>query len=246
MGRWPVAVLLLGSAVAAVLVFRQAPPPERPRDRVVAAAIPDAERLSIVAFGTSLTQRALWPERLGTALRDCGFREAAVTVRARPGAGSAEGLALIGSDAARPRHLALIEFAINDADLVDGVSRGTSLANHRAMIAALRARHPGIAVLLVTTNPVAGLQRLKRPKLMAYDDLYPRLAGEMGAKSFRRGRALGRDAGLAGRAARRAAPRARGGSGALYPSAGRHGRADLRPDLPRLTGLNAALPRRTT
>lgn len=185
MARWPVvAVLLLGSAIAAVLVFRQAPGPEAPRDRVVAAAIPDSERLSIVAFGTSLTQRAIWPERLGVALRDCGFREAAVTVRARPGAGSAEGLALIGSDAARPRHLALIEFAINDADLVDGVSRGTSLANHRAMIAALRARHPGIAVLLVTTNPVAGLQRLKRPKLMAYDDLYQRLAGEMGASLF--------------------------------------------------------------
>lgn len=184
MARWPVAALLLCCAVAAAGVFRQAPPPERVRDRIVTAALPGAERLSIVVFGTSLTGRALWPGRLGAALRDCGFRGASVTVRARPGAGSAEALAMIANDGAEPRDLALIEFTVNDADLVDGVSRATSLANHRAMIAALRARHPGIAVLLMTTNPVAGVQRLKRPKLMAYGELYPQLAEEEGASLF--------------------------------------------------------------
>ncbi len=60
MARWPVAALVLCSAVAALGIFRQAPP-EAVRDRIVAAAIPGAERLSIVAFGTSLTERALWP-----------------------------------------------------------------------------------------------------------------------------------------------------------------------------------------
>ena len=184
MARWPVAALVLCSAVAAALgIFRQAPP-EAVRDRIVAAAIPGAERLSIVAFGTSLTERALWPERLGDMLRDCGFRGASVAVRARPGAGSAEALAMIAKDGTGARHLALVEFAVNDPDLVDGVSRAASLANHRAMIAALRARHPGIAVLLITTNPVTGLQRLKRPRLRAYGDLYTRLAEEEGASLF--------------------------------------------------------------
>ncbi len=180
---WPAVVALSGLAAAA-LVFLQPPLPGQPRDRVVAAVQADPGRLAIVAFGTSLTRRALWPERLAAALEECGFPDVAVTVRAEPGAGSAQGLAMIAGEDVRSYDVALIEFAVNDADLVDGVSRGTSLANHRAMIAALRERHPGIAVLLITTNPVTGLHRLKRPRLLAYGDLYPRLAAEEGASLF--------------------------------------------------------------
>lgn len=183
MRLWPVAAAFLGLAAAA-LVFLQPPLREQPRDRVVAAAQADPGRLAIVAFGTSLTRRALWPERLAAALEECGFPGVAVTVRAEPGAGSADGLAMIGREDVGTYDLALIEFAVNDADLVDGVSRATSLANHRMMIAALRERYPGIAVLLVMTNPVTGLHRLKRPWLAAYGDLYPRLAREEGASLF--------------------------------------------------------------
>jgi lysophospholipase L1-like esterase len=183
MARWPVAALLLCSAVAAV-VFRQAPEPAAPRDRVVPVEGPAPEPLAAVAFGTSLTARARWPATLGPGLARCGFRDISVTVHARPGAGSAEGLALVGSGGAGPYQLAFVEFAMNDADLLDGVSRRRSLDNTRAIVRAIRAGHPGIAVVLVTTNPVAGLQRLKRPRLMGYDDLYLRLAEEEGVSLF--------------------------------------------------------------
>lgn len=179
---WPVVAAALGLAATAVLLLQ--PPPATPRDRVVPAVQADPARLSVVAFGTSLTRRALWPDRLAALLEECGFPDVAVTVRGEPGAGSAEGLAMIAGADVASHDLALIEFAVNDADIVDGVSRGTSLANHRAMIASLRERHPGIAVLLLTTNPVTGLHRLKRPRLMAYGDLYPRLAVEEGTSLF--------------------------------------------------------------
>ncbi len=170
--------------ILAAAVFRQAPEPAVPRDRVVPAGGPAPEPLAAVAFGTSLTERARWPATLGSGLARCGFRQVDVTVRARAGAGSAEGLALVGSEGPGPYHLALVEFAVNDADLLDGVSRQRSLDTTRAIVRAIRAHHPGIAVVLVTTNPVAGLQRLKRPRLMEYDDLYLRLAEEEGVSLF--------------------------------------------------------------
>ncbi|MCB2114963.1 MAG: SGNH/GDSL hydrolase family protein [Rhodobacteraceae bacterium] len=171
-------------AAGALLLFRQAPEPAGPRDRIAATGGTPPERLAAVAFGTSLTARARWPETLKAGLEPCGFQDVSVTVRARPGAGSGEGLDLVGSEGPGPYQLAFVEFAINDADLWDGVSRQESLENTRAILRAIRDRHPGIAVVLVTTNPVAGLQRLKRPRLMAYDDLYLRLAEEEDVSLF--------------------------------------------------------------
>ncbi|MCC0070925.1 MAG: SGNH/GDSL hydrolase family protein [Rhodobacteraceae bacterium] len=175
---------LLVILVAAVAVFRQAPGPGAPRDRIVPATRPAPEQLSVVAFGTSLTARAVWPAELGARLAGCGFAAASVTVRAQPGAGSAAGRDLVGAEGPGPFNVALIEFAINDADLIDGVSQAASLQNHRAIIRALRSRHPDIAIVLLTTNPVAGLQRLKRPKLMAYGDIYVQLAAGEGVSLF--------------------------------------------------------------
>lgn len=180
------AALLLG--LGAALLLRQAPAPETPRDRIApvppTAALAAGDRIAAIALGTSLTARALWPERLERVLAACGFAAAPVTVMARPGADSGEGPALVAAAGPGPYHLAFIEFAINDADLWDGVSRSESLANHRRIIRDLRSRNPDVAVVMVTTNPVSGLQRLKRPRLMAYNDLYVRLAGDENVSLF--------------------------------------------------------------
>lgn len=181
--RAALTVALVAGASLAIL-FRQAPPPESPRDRVVPATRPAPERIAALALGTSLTARALWPARLEPALGHCGFDGVDVTVRARPGATSAVGAALAASGPPAPYDVAFVEFAINDADILDGVSQAESLANHRAILRSLRASHPGIAIVLLTTNPVTGLHRFKRPKLMAYDDLYLRLADEEGVSLF--------------------------------------------------------------
>jgi len=170
-------------ALLAVAIFWQAPPPRAPRDRIAPADAPATGPITALAFGTSLTARARWPSEAGQALAACGL-DTEVAVLARPGDGSADAMAQLDRDRSGRSRLAFVEFAINDADLIDGVSQAKSLANHRAFLAAIRVRHPGIAIVLVTTNPVAGLQRLKRPKLMAYDDLYLRLAEETGASLF--------------------------------------------------------------
>ncbi len=177
-------LVALALVLLAAVLFRQAPPPDAPRDRIVPAPVPAPDQIAAVAFGTSLTARAFWPARLEAALAGCGFSSASVSVRALAGAGSPDGPAMVEAAGAGHFNLAFVEFAINDADLVDGVSLSDSLMNHRAMVRSLRFRHPGIAIVLVTTNPVAGLQRLKRPKLMAYDDLYAPLAAEEGVSLF--------------------------------------------------------------
>ncbi|MGB2894050.1 MAG: hypothetical protein WBC03_14015, partial [Albidovulum sp.] len=93
---------LLVILVAAVAVFRQGPGPGAPRDRIVPATRPAPEQLSVVAFGTSLTARAVWPAELGARLAGCGFAAASVTVRAQPGAGSAAGRDLVGAEGPGP------------------------------------------------------------------------------------------------------------------------------------------------
>ena len=227
------AALLLG--LGAALLLRQAPAPETPRDRIApvppTAALAAGDRIAAIALGTSLTARALWPERLERVLAACGFAAAPVTVMARPGADSGEGPALVAAAGPGPYHLAFIEFAINDADLWDGVSRSESLANHRRIIRDLRSRNPDVAVVMVTTNPVSGLQRLKRPRLMAYNDLYVRLAGE----PVRRLRSLGFTDPAAHRPAGRSPPGPGGRGGALHAAARRAGRRDLRTHLRSLT-----------
>lgn len=182
MVRAAVLGLLLATLVA-VAVPWPAPPPAAPRDVVVLADNPPNPPFAALAFGSSLTLRAKWPAGIARALADCGI-PIDVTVVARPGHGSPDAGRQLDAAPGEAFHLAFVEFAINDADLLDGVSRATSLANHRAFLAAVRDRYPGIAVVLITTNPVSGLQRLKRPTLRSYYDLYPILAAEAGASLF--------------------------------------------------------------
>jgi acyl-CoA thioesterase-1 len=161
---------------------------DRPLTR---APLPDGP-LRILAFGTSLTARATWPDALGSALTACLGRPVTVSRWAKPGRNS--DWALLQNDAIRaPRpHLVIAEFAINDADLRDGVSYAASAAQHQELVVMLKDVAPGAAVLLMTTNPVAGRYRLTRPWLADYylsyrsvataadaglADLWPRWAG---------------------------------------------------------------------
>lgn len=136
----------------------------------------------LTVYGSSLSKRAVWPRQLR--LQTCGGRVASTEIRAEAGAGSDEGLVIVEEHRTKRRDVAILEYAINDADLFDGVTRATSKDNHRKMIATLRERYPGIVIILMATNPVSGFQRLKRPKLMAYYDDYAALAEELDVSFF--------------------------------------------------------------
>lgn len=158
-----------GRAADAVVV----PPP---RD----AGAPDAAPTGVIAvLGTSLSARRAWPHALAQALQDCAAVKARAVVAARPGANSAWGLAQIETalfpPGATPDAL-IVEFAINDASLLRGLSLARSEATHRAILA--RAQAAQVPVFLATMNPAWGWNAWERPGLRAYHDVYRRLAGE--------------------------------------------------------------------
>lgn len=177
-------LLLAGLGLAALLALWLSPDfrPDAPADRPLpAAALPD-HPLRIVAFGTSLTARALWPERLAADLTRCLGHPVMVDRIARPGADSGWGLAQAGQVLEARPDIVVIEFAINDADLFDGVSLDTSVARHLQLIGRLTEGNKGPAVLLMTTNPVAsGWRRVQRLRLGAYYLAYRGLAAQTGS-----------------------------------------------------------------
>lgn len=179
--------------------------PLAPADRSVTplTAPTSGAALRLAVFGTSLTANADWPEALAGALVDCLGRPVDLVRIARAGAGSDWAVKQIGRVAAENPDIVLIEFAINDADLHDGLWLGDSIAHHRALIAGLRAQAPGARLVLMTMNPAQGLRGLLRPRLARYYaayrdlaeaadtgliDLYPRwLALPPGARGMRDG-----------------------------------------------------------
>ena len=130
----------------------------------------------MAAVGTSLTQRGSWAETLARSMASCV--EAAVTVErfAAAGRGSDWGVAQLDRIISARPTIVLVEFAINDADVLDGVSLSTSRKNHEEIVDRLRAADPAIAVFLVTTNPVHGPRGWVRPYLTEYYRLYRDIA----------------------------------------------------------------------
>lgn len=134
----------------------------------------------IVALGTSLTARGDWPDRLAQALSACAGRPVTVGRVARAGAGSNWGRDQAAAVLALAPDLVLIEFAINDADLRDGVSLARARDNHLALIGALEAGRPGLPLMLMTMNRAEGLRGLMRPRLGAHHAQYRDLAAGQG------------------------------------------------------------------
>ena len=154
------------------------PAPFEPRDRPLPPG-PAPER--VVVLGTSLSARSPWPAALGEALSDCLGRPVSVEVVARPGASSAWGVAQVERVAALEPDVVLVEFAINDADLLDGLGLGRSAGAHGLILSELAALAPGARVALMTTNHAHGPRGWVRPRLAAHYALYPRLARDHGA-----------------------------------------------------------------
>ena len=134
--------------------------------------------LRIVALGTSLTRNALWPDDLARALTACSGRPVLVTRIAEVGENSAWGLTQAQAVAALTPDLVLIEFAINDADLRDGLSLDAALDAHLRLLDVLAAEAPAARPVLMTMNRAFGLRGLLRPWLGAHYAQYRRLAAE--------------------------------------------------------------------
>lgn len=186
--RRVIGAILFGLVIAATLSGLYRRDALAPRDLIRPAQrqIPDG-RIDLLVIGTSLSHRALWPERLAGQALGCGWIIEPVHVVAQPGANVSRAGSLIADSVARTGgniDIAVMEFAINDADLFDGLTRRQARNTWISAIAQLRESYPDIAVVLMTTNPLQGLQRLKRPFLSRhYSDLVE-IARETGASLF--------------------------------------------------------------
>lgn len=139
-----------------------------PGDRLDTLSLTYGEALQIVTFGTSLTSEPAWPDLLANELETCLEHPVSVTRIAAPGMGSTWALTQLEQVIAVQPDLVLIEFAINDADLRDGVSRRSSLAQHRDIIQSLNRALPDTELVLMTMSPAQGLRSLIRPFLASY------------------------------------------------------------------------------
>ena len=139
-----------------------------PRDRPLAPTLADSAPLHILAFGTSLTARNHWPDRLAATLRACLEHPVTLNRVAAPGANALWGVQAVERVIAQAPDVVLIEFAINDADLRDGVSLTQAKTHLEMILTRLRTELPQTQPVLLTMSPATGLRGGLRPRLAAH------------------------------------------------------------------------------
>ncbi|OSP54072.1 SGNH/GDSL hydrolase family protein [Pseudoruegeria sp. SK021] len=167
---------LLAFCVAIFEIWVAMARPSAPRDRVIAPVSLSGSPVRLVAFGSSLTWSNPWPDELAWELSSCLGLPVEVVRVARNGAGSSWGMEAVDQVLAAKPDLVLMEFAINDADVLDGVSLHRSRTQHAALIERLTTTVPSGHVVLMTMNPVGGIHLVLRPFLPRYYALQVGLA----------------------------------------------------------------------
>lgn len=137
---------------------------------------------TVLVFGTSLSSapRYSWPDDLAAALETCNKTPTQIIRVTQASANSTWGIGAIESVTRAEPDVVILEFAINDADITDGLSLPQSHDTHAAILDRLDADLPDAQFVLMTTNPVSGLNLLKRYRLGAYFRLYSSLAADYG------------------------------------------------------------------
>ncbi|MEL0438375.1 SGNH/GDSL hydrolase family protein [Phycobacter sp. K97] len=168
------ALLVIGLIAVAVIGVR-APDPA---DRAVPLPLPDDRPLRIAVFGTSLTHDEVWTHELKASLENRFDRDIRLDVVAKPGAGSTWALEQVHQVLDLKPDWVLIEFAINDADIRDGLSVADARSTHEALLNTLVESLPNAETVLMTMSPAQGLRGMLRPRLAAHYRQYRDLADQ--------------------------------------------------------------------
>ena len=154
------------------------------RDRMVSLTLPGERPLRITLFGTSLSSgpRYDWPLVFERALARCLDHPVELTTVTRPGATIDWAASQVGQIRQTAPDLILMEFATNDADLLDGVSRSRAMTRTSEVVRAIAttdlAGDPAPGVVLMAMNPARGLRGVLRPWLDRHYADYRALAAE--------------------------------------------------------------------
>lgn len=151
--------------------------PSAPQDRAIG---PLATGQGIAVLGTSLSHE-VWPAEMMAALAACGIDTGPLVQVTRPGANSRWGQGVAADVVAAAPALVLVEFAVNDADITDGLSRADSRAVLRSTVRELQSGLPEAQVALMVMSPARGIKRLTRPFLAGYEAVVREVAAETGA-----------------------------------------------------------------
>ena len=156
------------------------PLPEAPRDIPLPVQSLSEAPVRLVIMGTSLTALYEWPAAVAAGLEACLGHPVEMTLVARPGAQSPWGLAQMPRVAQAAPDIVVLEMAINDADLRDGIWLRDSAASHRAMLGAMQALPAPPQIVMMTMSPAEGPRGWVRFRLGAFYAMAVELAAEAG------------------------------------------------------------------
>ena len=181
MRRAALAFCLLLALLGAGLWALRGPQPGQPRDIALPPLpLPEGRPLSLVIMGTSLTALYDWPEAVARGLETCLDYPVALTLVARPGAQSPWGAEQMPRVAAAAPDIVVLEMAINDADLRDGIWLRDSRAAHQRMVAAITALPGPPQLVMMTMSPATGPRGWVRVRLGTFYGMVAEMAAEQG------------------------------------------------------------------
>jgi len=153
---------------------------------VTACAGNDAElrveqkAMTVVALGTSLTDSGGWTKPLEERLAECLARPIRVLNFGRDGATSDWAVAILGKVIRAQPDVILIEFAVNDASWLKGVSLRHSQENIIKIVRAVKEACPQAMIFLMTMSPAFGVRGWMRPQLKKYYEIYKDISNNLG------------------------------------------------------------------
>lgn len=174
-GRKTVVLFACFASGAFWFSMHQKPSPEA-QDIALKRLLPTG-RLRVTAFGTSLSAPPqVWPDDFSEALVNCRGAEVQMTRVVGPGKSSGWAVERLQEVVETRPDVVLIEFAINDADILDGQSLKSARANHQEIISGLRTGLSDTRIVLMAMSPAQKTRGWLRPRLSAHYHQYHDLA----------------------------------------------------------------------
>ncbi|WP_422446284.1 MULTISPECIES: SGNH/GDSL hydrolase family protein [unclassified Endozoicomonas] len=143
-----------------------------------AIANQQSQYIRIAAIGTSLTRYGEWLPTLSEQM----YKSYGISISYQnygfPGKNIKYGLSKLDNILDSKADIYLIEFSVNDADLLKGVTLSESRELTSTFVQNIKIEYPNAKIILMKMNPVFGLRKWMRPRLESFYDLYDDLADD--------------------------------------------------------------------